>query len=325
MSQTDLHFEEFVYLPALTHQAVIIAWGGFFFEVEKDAGREKWELLDSGKVQKRLGRKEVVGEKSEPYSPQARVELQEVGGDHSLSVHIAGANCAVVTGLKPDTVYEYRVMVTDSDGSERLWAAGPLRDWVIENSEGTMRTGGRYENRFHTFPDSQLPTSPFEFAVIGDFGRGVRKPSKAERCQGEVAEALMKASRHHDIRLVLTTGDNIYAKTFLGIPVSSSGDEDDDWFFTYFQPYRYLLNRIPFLPAVGNHDGNESEESIDRDQIYDNFYMRTQFARLREPAVLPVLIRTGRRIHLSRYVPGRIGQAFLRSARKRCFPPTRLR
>jgi tartrate-resistant acid phosphatase type 5 len=68
----------------------------------------------------------------------------------------------------------------------------------------------------------------------------------------------------------------------LGIPTGkNSGDEDDDWFFTYFQPYRYLLNRIPVFPAVGNHDEEENEKSIDRQQIYDNLYLQTQFNQLR--------------------------------------------
>ena len=77
-----------------------------------------------------------------------------------------------------------------------------------------------------------------------------------------------------DIRLILTTGDNIYAgRTLLGIPVGSTGDEDDDWFFTFFQPYRYVINRIPVHPCIGNHDGDETEVNDDRDQIMDNFYL----------------------------------------------------
>jgi len=281
MSNRRLHFEEFLYLPALTHEAVIIAWGGFFFEVTTDHDKEKWRLLDADETEKSVGRRETVGQKSKPYGSQARVEVTERGGGSPTVVFSAGANSAVVTGLKPDTAYEYRVMVTDETGVERQWAAGPLHDWVV--AAGNMRPGGRYENTFRTFPDPTQATPSFAFAVIGDFGRGIRQPSADDRCQREVAEALIAAAERHDIRLMLTTGDNIYAKTLLGIPVSSSGDEDDDWFFTYFQPYRYLINRLPVFPTVGNHDAGENEESIDRDQIYDNFYLRTQFARLREP------------------------------------------
>jgi hypothetical protein len=58
------------------------------------------------------------------------------------------------------------------------------------------------------------------------------------------------------------------------LPIGGQGDEDDDWFFTFFQPYRYLVNRIPVYPCIGNHDGNETEVNDDRDQIMDNFYLR---------------------------------------------------
>ena len=77
------------------------------------------------------------------------------------------------------------------------------------------------------------------------------------------------------VSFVLTTGDNIYARTrVLGVAISDSGDEDDDWFFTYFQPYRYVLNRIPVYPSIGNHDSDETEEHDDRAQGEDNFYLR---------------------------------------------------
>jgi len=89
-----------------------------------------------------------------------------------------------------------------------------------------------------------------------------------------VAAALERAVDAKGVRLVLTTGDNIYAgRTLLGVPIGTTGDEDDDWFFTFYQPYRYLLNRIPVHPSVGNHDGNETEVNDDRDQLMDNFFL----------------------------------------------------
>jgi len=284
MSEKQIHFEEFLYLPALTHEAVIIAWGGFFFEVETHQGKEKWELLEVDKVAQRVPRlkgvKELIGQNSKPYGTQARVEITQENGD-PIIVHVTGANCAVVTGLKPNTSYKYRVFVTQ-DGTERQWGTGTLRDWVIEDGEGAMQPGKSYENTFRTFPDPLASTPAFSFLVIGDFGRGIRKADKDERCQRQVAEAMTMAARVNDVRFMMTTGDNIYAKTFLGIPTGKdSGDEDDDWFFTYFQPYRYLLNRIPVFPAVGNHDEEENEKSIDRQQIYDNLYLQTQFNQLR--------------------------------------------
>ena len=76
----------------------------------------------------------------------------------------------------------------------------------------------------------------------------------------------------------MTTGDNIYAsKRFLRW-TADSGDEDDDWFFTYFQPYRYVLNRLPVCPTIGNHDTRETEEHDDREQVMDNMYLRERLA-----------------------------------------------
>ena len=315
MSAKRLHFEEFLYLPALTHEAVIIAWGGFFFEVTTHHDKEKWRLLDADEAETRVGRREAVGEKSKPYGSQARVELTELGGGNPLVVFIAGANSAVVSGLKPDTAYEYRVMVTDETGVERQWAAGPLHDWVLEGDEGHLREGGRYDNTFRTFPDPKQPTPAFAFAVIGDFGRGIRQPSANDRCQREVAEALIAAATRHDIRLMLTTGDNIYAKTFLGIPVSSSGDEDDDWFFTYFQPYRYLINRFPVFPSCRQSRRRRKRRKhrprSDLRQLLppDTIRPVARTARIHVGArfVLSFFLRPRRRIHLPRHLEGRFG------------------
>jgi hypothetical protein len=83
------------------------------------------------------------------------------------------------------------------------------------------------------------------------------------------------------VRLILTAGDNIYAgRRILGLPVlaSNTGAEDDDWFFTFFQPYRYMINRVPVYPCIGNHDTAETEDHDDRDQLLDNMYLRERLA-----------------------------------------------
>ncbi len=71
------YLEEYLYLPALAHDSAIIAWGGFFFEIDEDDGKEEWKLLDDDELRKRLGRRETIGEKSEPYAPRARVEVRQ--------------------------------------------------------------------------------------------------------------------------------------------------------------------------------------------------------------------------------------------------------
>ena len=52
---------------------------------------------------------------------------------------------------------------------------------------------------------------------------------------------------------------------------SHTGASDEDWGSKFFQPYEPLLASIPFFPALGNHDGNETERHRDLAAILDNF------------------------------------------------------
>jgi hypothetical protein len=173
-----------------------------------------------------------------------------------------------VSGLTPNTQYTYKVFVKDDE-----WGAGDRWDWSAKDS-ALVQSGNRYDNRFVTNPDPVAPAPSLNFAVIGDFGVGVRKDSPTRR-QQKVADALRKVCQSEPVRLIITTGDNIYAGArLLGIPIGGTGDEDDDWFFTFFQPYRYIINRVPVYPSIGNHDAEETEERDDRAQVEDNFYLR---------------------------------------------------
>lgn len=179
-----------------------------------------------------------------------------------------------MTGLSPDTDYTYRVLV---NGEE--WAAGERRDWM-DGPHGSWlyKSSRAYQNRFRTHPHLEQ-SAPLTFAVLGNFGIGVRQPSTPGRRQREVAAALDRAVDERGIGLILTTGDNIYTgKTLLSNSLGATGDEDDDWFFTFYQPYRYLINRVPVYPAVGNHDGAETEANDDRQQLLDNFFLTERFA-----------------------------------------------
>ena len=142
--------------------------------------------------------------------------------------------------------------------------------------EGTARSSsqaGATTTVFAPIPIRRSPASSLAFAVIGDFGVGVRKDTPTRR-QQQVANALRRMVDSEGVRFLLTTGDNIYARVrVFGVAVGGTGDEDDDWFFTYFQPYRYVINRIPVYPSIGNHDADETEERDDRAQVEDNFYL----------------------------------------------------
>lgn len=276
MGDNDLsiHREEYLYLADVTHNRALIAWGAFYFKLKGNPDTGKWELIDDDDLDDfKTSRTNLIGAGSAPYAENntpAEVEVIEKGTGNPQKRLIAGANHAVFKDLKPNTKYSYRVIVNG-----REWGAGPLRDWKIVGGKGVMRPSEfSYKNEFQTFPDPGQQSPAMTFAVLGDFGRGVRAQSKDGRCQREVAESLTRAIDLVDVRLILTTGDNIYHGSKQG-----SGDEDDDWFFTFFQPYRYIINRVPVFPTVGNHDEGETlfESSDDRAQLYDNMYIRNRF------------------------------------------------
>ncbi|HET9532582.1 MAG TPA: metallophosphoesterase [Blastocatellia bacterium] len=269
----EFHAEPYLYLGALTHKAALIAWGGFYFRVRGRSSAGDWKLVDDQDLEHvNPPRRETIGARSEPYG-KARVEVFDRSGEMAAFAETCTANHVWVTGLSPDTEYTYRVIVNDEE-----WAAGERRDWRVgPEGQGLIKSGRSYVNRFRTHPHPDNP-APLTFAVIGDFGTGVRKPSKPDRCQREIADALERAVDERGVRLILTTGDNIYAgRTLLGIPLFATGDEDDDWFFTFYQPYRYIINRVPVYPSVGNHDTGETEMSDDRQQLIDNFYLNERF------------------------------------------------
>jgi hypothetical protein len=261
----EFHAEPYVYLPSVSHKSALIAWGAFYFRTNT---RGTWKIVDDSDLRYvHPPRKDSIGAQSAPYGP-ARVEVYDSSGAMVAVSKTEVANHCWVSGLTPQTPYTYRVFVKDQE-----WAAGERWDWSAAD-RALVQAGRRYDNRFTTNPDPALPAAFLSFAVIGDFGVGIKKDSPTRR-QRAVARALEAVCGTEDVRLILTTGDNIYAgERLLGIPIGGTGDEDDDWFFTYFQPYRYIINRIPVYPSIGNHDADETEERDDRAQLEDNFYLR---------------------------------------------------
>lgn len=257
----DYYSEPFLNLAGLTHKSALIAWGAFYFRVRNN--ETDFKLVDDDDLDHvHPPRHQTVGARSEPYG-KARVEVMNSHGDVVATAFTETTNHCWVTGLQADTEYTYRVIVNNEQ-----WAGGDRRNWErLGHKMGLGPKSKPYRNRFRTHPDpTQPPNAPFTFAVIGDFGVGIKKDGDRE--QRQIAEALEKAVDQHDVRLILTTGDNIY----------KNGDEDDDWYFTYYQPYRYLINRVPVYPTIGNHDAGETESRDDRDQLIDNFYINERIA-----------------------------------------------
>ena len=277
----EFHAEPYLHLAGLSHKSALIAWGAFYFKTRSqraDAngpGRlPEWKLVEDRDLRHvHPPRRETIGARSDPYGP-ARVNVYDASGALVATSFTETTNFCWITGLSPNTEYRYEVMVKDEP-----WGADERWDWMRGSYQGLVQRGGRYVNRFCTHPDPAAePTGKFTFMVIGDFGTGILRSTPTRR-QFEVAQAMQLAFDRYDVRAIVTTGDNIYAgHRILGIPIGATGDEDDDWFFTFFQPYRYMLNRVPVYPCIGNHDTAETEDRDDREQLLDNLYLRERIA-----------------------------------------------
>ena len=273
MAKGEFHREEYLQLADVTHKTAIISWGSFFFRIKDKKGTLK--LVDDSDLDHvHPPRHQTIGAQSETYGPAVVTVRDAVTGEVVAVEGTTTTNHVRITGLIADTEYTYRVTVNGEP-----WGEGELLDWVVVDGEGGLAAmGGTYDNRFRTHVHP-VESAPLTFAVLGDFGVGVRKSSTPNNQQREVAAALTRSVTDAGVRLILTTGDNIYAaKKLLGIPLGATGDEDDDWFFTFYQPYRYIINRVPFYPSVGNHDSGEIElENDDRGQLMDNFFLGERF------------------------------------------------
>ena len=267
----EFHAEPYIHLAGLSHKSALIAWGAFYFQTRTSG---EWKLVDDRDLRHvHPPRRESIGARSDPYGP-ARVNVYDMSGTLAGTSFTETTNFCWIAGLAADTRYRYEVIVKDE-----TWAEGERWDWTAGTTQGLVQRGGRYVNEFRTHPDPAAePSGSFTFIVLGDYGTGIRK-STPKRRQREVAEAMQRVFDQHDVRLIITAGDNIYAgNRILGLPVGAQGDEDDDWFFTFFQPYRYMLNRVPVYPCIGNHDTDETEDRDDREQLLDNMYLRERIA-----------------------------------------------
>ncbi len=156
------------------------------------------------------------------------------------SIREQSRNWVHVTGLRPDQAYPYQILL---DGK--------------------------------TVADSRLRTHPrrsdrLAFLVVGDYGKGNERQRQLARAMTQVVEE--RRNSGYPVRLVITTGDNIYGK-HLGVVVRKSGNRDSHWQPKFFEPYRELLRHIPFYPSPGNHDGDDTENKGDFPVYADNFFL----------------------------------------------------
>ena len=268
---SEVHREPFIYLADLAHDEALVAWGAFWFT--RSGSDERWQIVDDESLPQVAGRRTSIGSSAESYG-DAAVQLLQPDGTVLQEVTTADRTWAWLRGLTPDTEYRYRVLI---DGEE--WAGGKLRDWLPRPEGGfdLAHAGRRYDLRFRTWPSPGQPTPRMQFAALGDYGVGIRSDSEFSRRQRRIAEVLERAVDRQDVRFVLSLGDNIYQGE-LGNVDDESGGEDDDWYSSFFQPYRYVISRIPVFPTIGNHDASDTEGSDDRAQLEDNFHISERFA-----------------------------------------------
>lgn len=268
-SYDDGHVEPFVHLVDVTHDAALVAWGAFHFV--RDHTSDCWQIVDDSGLS-RFGRETCIGHSAESYG-DAHVEVLDEAGATVADAGTSDRTWVWVRGLQPDTDYRYRVTV---DGQE--WAAGERWDWVQDPRGGyDLAPAGRsYDLRFRTFPHPDDPTPPLTFLALGDYGVGIRSDSESSRRQRRIADVLDRLVESRHVRFVVSLGDNIYQGE-TGAVDDESGGEDDDWYSSFFQPYRYALARVPFFPTIGNHDTTDTEGSDDRAQMEDNFHLASRF------------------------------------------------
>lgn len=246
-----MHVEPYVHLVDVTVDSALVGWGCFHLDPEVAPLRAQ----PSG---------ETIGQRSEPLG-RAAVEVLDDEGVVVARATTDEANHAWVQGLAPATSYRYRVTI---DGEP--FAAGPRFDW---SPDGLRPASRALDLRLRTHAEADRP-DPITFLVVGDAGVGIASPDGGQR-QLAVGRTMQRLADAYDVRFVVTLGDTIYHGP--GGPADHSGAVDDDWWLAWFQPYRYLLDHLPFYPTAGNHDGDDTEQSDDRGQLEDNLYLSTRF------------------------------------------------
>ena len=292
--EPEAHVEPFIHLVDVGHDRALVAWGAFHFL--RDTRNERWEIVDDSDLSARFGRSSCIGHSAESFGP-AVVEVLDATGGVVAEARTEDSAWVWVTGLAPETEYRYRVVV---DGEE--WAAGERWDWGPDPRGGydLSQAGGRYDLRFRTWPEPDAPTPSLAFVALGDYGVGIRSDSESSRRQRRIADTLAAVVEGKDARFVISLGDNVY-KGESGDVDDETGGEDDDWYSSFFQPYRYVLARVPFFPAIGNHDTTDTEGSDDRAQMEDNLHLATRFDQPGRSYVGPGLfysVRHGRDVEL---------------------------
>ena len=264
--RSQLHFEPFVHLVDVTERSALVAWGGFYLR----QGDDGWLVVDDDELPDGRTSGGTIGVESAPYG-QATVDVFD-DGRLVASASTVERNHVWVEGLEPDHEYRYRV---DGGRCRMGWS---VRDGIGSSARaggGLAPSGRRYDQRLRTHPhaDDDVPVAVL---AVGDYGVGIVNGDDGRR-QLAVARTMERLAANRSVRALVSLGDNIYHGP--EDQLAQTGAEDDDWYFTFYEPYRYLIDHLPLYPAAGNHDGADEELNDDRAQLADNFHLQSRFRR----------------------------------------------
>ena len=182
----EFHAEPYLHLAGFSPTSALIAWGAFYFRVRSTVS---WKLVDDRDlVRVHPPRRDSIGVRSAPYGT-ARVNVFDARGAVVPPPAPRRPTGATSPASQPDTVYTYEVIVNDE-----IWAEGERYDWQPGSDQGLVKSGGAYVNTFRTHPaPDQTLDGPVSFAIIGDFGVGIRKKSSPTKRQREIGRRAARA------------------------------------------------------------------------------------------------------------------------------------
>lgn len=300
---TEVHREPFVVLADLAHDRALITWGAFYFV--RHHPEQRWAIAGDEDLPALVDRRTCIGTEAEPFG-DTTVEVTDLSGTGVARASTSERTWAWVEGLEPDTAYRYRVTV---DGQP--WGGGELWDTLPDPRGGydLMPSDRRYDLRFRTWPHPDDPTPAMRFVALGDYGVGIRSDSESSRRQRRIAEVLDRLVVHDDVRFVVSLGDNIYQGE-VGEVGANSGGEDDDWYSSFYAPYRHVLARVLVLPChrEPRHQRHRAQRRPGpaRGQLPPPAAVRGRRRPFvgRPGTVLPAAVRPRRRAGGRRHLPG---------------------
>ena len=143
-----------------------------------------------------------------------------------------------------------------------MWAEGPRRDWVVEGGKsGLPPWAAPMTNVFRTMPDpSESRSGPTielcghrRLRCRGEEARGRQRKESSRRPSRSAARDHGTCAYRDDRETTSTRGgrSSTYCPSELRVTRTTTGSSRT------IQPYRYLINRIPVYPSIGNHDTGE--------------------------------------------------------------------